>query len=158
VNGFHDGASARTGGNVREGVAIEFVEEGVLGVAEDDFELAVAMEGAGVVGGVEAFDEAGGGFGFAGDVSQANVGGGLSEADATAAAATSLEVTEVGEVIDDFDQVMARDLVGIGDFADGEVVLFAGSEHEDAEGVVGEEAEAHGNGGAMGGERGDGVQ
>lgn len=107
MKGFHDGAAAGAGGEVGEGVAVEFIEEGMLGLGEDGFELAVAMEGAGVGGGVEAFDEGVGAFGLAGDVAEVDFGGGLTEADAAAAATTGFEVAEVGEVVDDFDEVMA---------------------------------------------------
>lgn len=107
MQGFDDGAAAGAGSEVGESVSVEFVKEGVLSLAEDLFELTVAVEGAGVCGRVEALDERVGAFGLAGDGSELNAGGGRSEADATAATTACVEVTEVGEVIDDFDEVVA---------------------------------------------------
>ena len=101
------------------------------------------MDGASVGGWVKALDQRGRALGLADNLAKADVYRWSAKGDAAAASAPGFEITEVGKLVDDFDQMMARNVVGLGDFADGKRVVFAGGVHENAEGVVGEEAEAH---------------
>lgn len=132
------------GGEVGEGVAVQGLVEGQFGLAKDAFEQAVTVEAAGVGRGVKTLDEGVVGFGLAEHLTDANGVGGGTEGDAAAAPAASFQMAQPRELVDDFDQVMAGDLISLSHIGDGEGVALGRGVHEHAEGIIAEKAESHG--------------
>ncbi len=125
------------GEHVGEGVVFEGVDEGLLGFGEDVFQAACGDDGAVAALFVEAFDDVEVGFECLDDFGYGDVGGIFGEFDAAGAASGGFEVAEFAEVMDDFDDVVAGDVVAFGNFGDGGGFAFGAHVEEYAEAVVG---------------------
>lgn len=130
---------------IGEGVAVERGEEGAAGFGDGGDEAAGRDDGAGVAGGVEAFDDVQVGFDAAHDGAEGDVGGGLSEFEAAAAAAFEVDEAGLSELVHDFAEVVGRDAKRGGDGFGGDAFVGeCGEVEQHAERVVGGFGQSHG--------------
>src|SRR3546814_8806618 len=123
---------------VRQGVAVEDVQEGLQGLADRRSEDAAPVQAATGRAGAEAFDDAEIGLGPADDVADADLLGPAGQGDAAALAADRLEDAFVTEVLHDLHQVILGDPVAVGDLLDGRPRFALEAEvHHDPEGEIG---------------------
>lgn len=130
---------------IGEGVAVERGEEGTTSFGDGGDEAAGGDDGAGVAGGVEAFDDVQVGFDAAHDGAEGDVSGGARELEAAASAAFEVDEAGLSELVHDLAEVVGRDAKGGGDgFGRGASVGEGGEVEQHAERVVGGFGQSHG--------------
>ena len=114
------------------------------GAGERALEFAVRCQAAAVGAAVEAFDHREIGFRVPHDRTHGNLGRRRQQAEAAAAAANRLEHALPAEFVHDLREVFGRDVVGLGNLADGdEPVRIGRAIDQHAQRVVGVVGEAH---------------
>ena len=130
---------------IGQGVAIEGSEEVVAGLRDHVREAANIRDNAAILFDIEALDGLKRPLGVTNDFSDIDRLKIAGQLDATAFAAIAFDKSAASQVVDDLDQMVARDAITLGDFRDGgDAVAPNGEIHEDPQRVVRVIGELHG--------------
>jgi hypothetical protein len=132
--------------HVRQRGAVQRLEVARQRVVEEVLQPAARRERAGVGGGVETLHQPEVGLSGAHHIADADGLGLGQQPQATAAAPGGFEQSLAGQVVDDLHQVVLRQPVVLGQFADRhQAVPVRRAVHQHPQGVVGVFGQAHGN-------------
>lgn len=130
---------------IGQGVAIEGSEETVAGLRDHVRETANIRDNAAIPFDIEALDGLKRPLGVTNDLSDIDLLKVAGQLDATAFAAIAFDESAASQVMDDLDQMVARDAITLGDFRDvGDPFAPNGEIYEDPQRVVRVIGELHG--------------
>jgi hypothetical protein len=131
------------GDEILQGQLIQAGIKSRHGFGQGTLETTVGVDTTGVGGGIKTLNDGGLALRLAEEPTDENLLRQSGKKDTTSAPASGLKITEPGEILNDLRQMMTRDVVGGGHLLNLKGTPLHGCEHEQAKGVIREEAELH---------------